>query len=79
MLPDGAPLLIMNPPNDHEFVRRTTGLHQTARTPETLQLALREYYPNAVVRQRGLATEREAWYVYRDGRWMPPAPEGEGG
>jgi hypothetical protein len=60
-------------------VRRTMDLLDGAQTPESLQLALREYYPMAVVRRRGLALEGEAWYVYRDGRWVPPPEGAEGG
>jgi len=77
--PHGAPLLMLNPRQDDEFVRRTTDLLATERTPEGLQLALRKYYPDAVVRQRGLAHESEAWYVYRDGRWVPSHEGNEGG
>jgi hypothetical protein len=39
-------------------------------SPEELQAILRTRYPDAVVRQRGLAGERlDVWYVYRDGHW----------
>ena len=79
LIPQGAPLLMLNPRQDADFVRRTMDLVDGAQTPESLQLALREYYPMAVVRRRGLALEGEAWYVYRDGRWVPPPEGAEGG
>ena len=63
------PILIINPTTDAAFVRCVETLATDATEPESLQSALREYYPHAVVRDRGLSSEREAWYVYRDGRW----------
>ena len=67
-------ILILNPTTDAEFGRRTEHLATSATTPETLQSALRAYYPEAVVRPRELSGEREAWYVYRDGHWVPSRP-----
>jgi hypothetical protein len=64
------PILVLNPRQDHVFVRRARQLLTLAITPEALQVALREHYPTAVVRVRALASEvQTVWYVYRDGRW----------
>jgi hypothetical protein len=41
--------------------------------PALLEDGLRPAYPLVHVRPRDLAGERELiWYVYRDGRWLPP-------
>ncbi|MFL5777478.1 MAG: hypothetical protein ACJ761_00915 [Chloroflexota bacterium] len=48
-------------------------------TPSDLQAALRALYPNGVVHQRErlakLTDDEEAWYVYRDGRYVPAADD----
>lgn len=45
--------------------------------PEALQERLRGLFPFALVRPRDLAGEPQAiWYVYREGRWLPPEPPG---
>ena len=71
MAPHDAPTLILNPLSDQDFRRRALNLLAEARTPTDLQVALRAYYPNAVVRRRELDLERETWYVYREGHWIP--------
>lgn len=70
--PLGAPTLILNPSTDAGFVDRARDLVGEGTTAEALQAALRGYYPRAVVRRRDLSAERESWYVYRDGHWVPP-------
>jgi hypothetical protein len=70
------PQLFLNPKWDETFVNRVQILDGT--TPDSLQVALREYYPKAVVRRRELANERESWYVYRDGHWIPADDRGLG-
>ena len=65
------PILVLNPRQDPSFVERAQQLLTPSIAPESLQAALREQYPNAVVRVRVLASEPHAvWYVYRDGRWV---------
>lgn len=68
------PVLVVNPRADESFVKfvheQLDGL--LASDPAALQSRLRERYPEAVVRARGLANEPSIiWYVYRDGRWTP--------
>jgi hypothetical protein len=65
------PILILNPRHDTTFVDHANRLvADGATTPERLESALRERYPNAVVRRRQLSEESGLiWYVYRDGRW----------
>ena len=70
----GSAILIVNPTSDPVFVRRVHELHRVFRTPAELQARLRDEHPAAVVRPRGLSGEAEAWYVYRDGRWVPSTP-----
>jgi hypothetical protein len=65
------PQLFLNPTWDETFVDRALGLALDGTKPDTLQAALRAYYPHAVVRPRELAGEYESWYVYRDGHWIP--------
>ena len=68
MKPTETPQLFLNPTWDEKFVDRVRVLDRT--TPNSLQIALRRYYPQAVVRRRELAGEHESWYVYRDGHWI---------
>jgi hypothetical protein len=70
-------ILIINPTTDAEFRECAISLERASSTPADLQSALRAYYPSAVVRPRGLSGEREAWYVYRDGHWVPSRPGSE--
>jgi hypothetical protein len=66
----------LNPQSDEEFVRRVESLVADATGPGELQEKLRRFYPSAVVRERSLSGELvPAWYVYRDGRWVPPERE----
>jgi hypothetical protein len=71
-------VLILNPAADLEFVRQAEMLLEGVSTPAELQLALRATYPNCLVRAREISSEpRVAWYVYREGRWIPSVqPEG---
>lgn len=39
--------------------------------PATFEARLRRLFPRVLVRERGLASEPPAWYVYRDGGWQP--------
>ena len=71
-------ILIINPTTDAAFGERVQALAASYPTPESLQSALRAYHPRAVVRPRELSGEREAWYVYRDGHWVPSRPGVEG-
>ena len=67
------PALIINPVTDKEFTAFAEQCAQGASDPATLQSRLRERYPLAVARSRELAGETAAvWYVYREGRWVPP-------
>ena len=74
------PVLIVNPIDDVRFTSDAHALLEGGDdTPPRLQRALRERYPRAVVRARGLSSEpSEVWYVYRDGRWTPPTGPGDG-
>ena len=65
------PTLVLNPRRDLEFVAFAEAtLRNGVRTPEAFQARLRERYPQAVVRQRDLASEPfTIWYCYREGRW----------
>lgn len=65
--------LVMNPVSDAGFVQRVRELREGHTTPASFQIALRAYYPDAVVRSRDLDGEAPTWYVYRDGRWTPSA------
>jgi hypothetical protein len=71
-----APILFLNPPTDSQFVQRVSDAMERLSTSAELQRALRAYYPGAVVRSRDLDGDPAAWYVYRDGRWIPPPQEG---
>ncbi len=65
------PTLILNPRSDTGFVQcvhdiEDLGVH----VPEDLVAALRDRFPDVVVRPRGLSSEPAVvWYVYRDGHW----------
>jgi PAS domain-containing protein len=59
-----------------------TGFHRHVRSvlatspaggPGALEARLRRLFPRVAVRGRDLSGEPPAWYVYRDGRWRPPA------
>ena len=70
-----APLLLINPLGDTDFVRTCDeAMRAVPARPEDLQALLRARYPAAVVRPRSLSGERlPIWYVYRDGRWVSSA------
>lgn len=62
--------LTLNPDNDLAFASAAKGFAREAGDIADLQRRLRVAFPNAVVRARGLAGERDgACYVYRDGHW----------
>lgn len=65
-------LLLLSPWDDAEFVQRAERLATEHQSSAAMELALRAYYPKAIVRSRGLDGEQDAWYVYRDGHWVPP-------
>lgn len=67
-----APLLVINPPTDADFVRACdAALGRHPACTDDLQALLRPRFPLAVVRPRALSGERvEVWYVYRDGHWV---------
>ncbi|HUG48483.1 MAG TPA: hypothetical protein VMP67_08735 [Candidatus Limnocylindria bacterium] len=74
-----VPVLVINPRTDEGFAHLVHRLAQDAETAEELQDRLRESYPRAVARARGLAGESAVvWYVYRDGRWTSAAQAGGG-
>lgn len=65
-------LLITIPTADRAFEAFVRDTFQTESTPSTLEGALHERFPDAVVRPRVLSDERfSVWYVYRDGGWRP--------
>jgi hypothetical protein len=81
---NGITLLCFPPGDDalRGLALRMAG-EQTPPSPESLEAALRNWYPNLIVRPRHeLATfdagaGSRTWYVYRDGRFSPFAPDGE--
>jgi len=64
--------IVRNPASDRAFEHAVTELIDSGlRDPATVQERLRERYPRAIVRARGLSGEGDpTWYVYRDGRWI---------
>jgi hypothetical protein len=69
-----APILVANPRSDAVFAQVAKELsRQGVHGPADLQARLRGRYPDAIVRARDLSGDTRAiWYVYRDGRWVPP-------
>jgi hypothetical protein len=65
------PILVLNPRGDRSFVTYVDRLsREELTTAAALQARLREQFPRAVVRARGLSGEDVTmWYVYRDGHW----------
>jgi len=64
------PELITIPSADEAFRAHVLEVASDAgETPADLERRLRRIYPRLVVRQRSLAGEAPAWYVYRDGGW----------
>ena len=78
-MPD-LPILIVSPQDDAAFRRLAEeALAAGADTPRALQAAVRERYPNALVRARELTAEPGVmWYVYREGHWVPRGWHEEG-
>ena len=68
-----GPILIVNPRSDAAFVAMVEELVASGTEgAAALEQRLRETYPRAVVRERGLAGEATTtWYVYREGTWIP--------
>ncbi|HUQ43361.1 MAG TPA: hypothetical protein VM451_02975 [Candidatus Limnocylindria bacterium] len=67
-------MLIVNPRSDEAFVALAQALiERGAESPSALETELRQRYPLAVVRERGLTAEAPVWYVYREGQWIPSA------
>ena len=63
--------LTLNPDDDPAFVAAAQAFALHADDLEDLERRLRDEFPNALVRARGLAGERDgACYVYRDGHWI---------
>jgi hypothetical protein len=69
----------LNPGTDQAFVQTVgTVLTTHIASAAELEARLREHYPAAVVHERDLAGEDgPAWYVYRDGHWVPDEGEGQ--
>jgi hypothetical protein len=67
--------LFLNPAGDAEFARAVElAMTGGAADAPALQRTLRETFPRAIVRPRGLSNEPYAvWYVYRDGHWVASA------
>jgi hypothetical protein len=78
-MPD-PPVLIVSPQDDGAFRRLAEeALAAGADTPRALEAAVRERYPNALVRARELTAEPGVmWYVYREGHWIPRGWHEEG-
>jgi ribose 1,5-bisphosphokinase PhnN len=72
------PRLVINPSTDAQFVVLAERIAERGLTStDEFERRLRVDYPQAVVRSRQLADEPILiWYVYRDGRWVPPDPGG---
>jgi hypothetical protein len=68
------PALHLNPSDDPAFAADVGRLLASGlRDAAELQHRLRDTYAGALVRPRDLAHEPFVlWYVYRDGRWIPP-------
>ena len=75
-----APALHLNPSDDEAFASDVARVLATRpRNAADFQARLRARYPEALVRPRDLAHEPFVlWYVYRDGRWVPPGETSDG-
>jgi hypothetical protein len=76
---DGPPPALHLNPGDDEVFAAVVGhlLARGLRDATEFQSRLRDTYPGALVRPRDLAHEPFVlWYVYRDGRWIPPDVDG---
>lgn len=66
------PFIVLNPRDDPHFAALVGAYLDAGITRvDVMQRRLRERYPDAVVRERGLSHEPAVWYVYRDGTWVP--------
>ena len=70
------PTLILNPADDEGFSAAARAIaDEGISNPAELERRLRLAYPRATVHARELAAEPILiWYVYREGRWVPPRP-----
>ena len=59
------------PRSDRAFTNAAERLAGEAESPRDLERSLRALYPQAVVRERGLANESRVLYIYRDGHYQP--------
>ncbi|MEJ7695539.1 MAG: hypothetical protein WKF78_02540 [Candidatus Limnocylindrales bacterium] len=69
-----GPVLHTIPSTDaafREHVERVADRERPRQAPE-LERRLRRLFPRVRVRERSLSGERVAWYIYRDGGWVPP-------
>ena len=68
------PILIVNPRDDVTFRALVDDeIAAGAETVADLQSVLRQRYPRAAVHLREISDESPVvWYVYREGRWIPP-------
>ena len=66
-----ASLLTVNPADDSTFRTEVERCATLTTVPAVLEALLRERYPRAIVRERGISDEPiPTLYVYRDGRWV---------
>jgi hypothetical protein len=74
----GEPVLLENPASDWQLVARAHELLRAGvQSPHELAGRLRDLYPAIIVRPRDLSGETsQLWYVYREGHWVPPDPNG---
>ena len=72
------PTVVRNPANDRVFAKAVADLLAIGvLDADAFQERLRERYPLAVVRPRGLTGEPATWYIYRDGRWTEGGVEAD--
>jgi PAS domain-containing protein len=69
--PVNRPTILTIPSSDPAFRAQVDALvsRDQPAAPEALERRLRRLFPRAVVRERDIAGEPTAWYVYRDGGW----------
>jgi hypothetical protein len=72
-LPGVHRIRFLNPRSDQAFVQRVeTIIGDGTEGAGELETELRKSYPDAVVVERGLKGDASpAWFVYREGRWVP--------
>jgi PAS domain-containing protein len=73
--PVNRPRLITIPSTDTAFRTHVDRLRANEHPASAgdLEARLRRLFPRVVVVERSLSGEMPAWYVYRDGRWVPSA------